>query len=184
MTNLRLPFASALDPLPHKFKLVPRPLLDALGLTINRDEVRTPMQWDMTNQAGFSSARMSWLPVHPNHLQVNVAHQIGDPASLLNTVRALLNLRKQHAALREGSLRLLDGLPAGVLGFVREVEDEEVMVLLNFEENEKDFPAPSGETLFCVSTLDEVRGGHVHLTGRGGLIVKINKPGLDETVAS
>ena len=46
MTNAKIPFAQALDPIPHKFKSIPRFVFDMLGMTLNRDEVRTPMQWN------------------------------------------------------------------------------------------------------------------------------------------
>ncbi|MBI5353722.1 MAG: alpha-glucosidase [Chloroflexi bacterium] len=87
MTDSKFPFGTALDPIPHKFKIVPRFLLDAIGLTINRDEVRTPMQWDTTKHAGFSSAQKTWLPVHENHKTINVETENKDKGSLLNMVR-------------------------------------------------------------------------------------------------
>jgi len=46
MTDGRIPFSKALDPIPHKFGFIPHRIFDLLGITINRDEVRTPMQWD------------------------------------------------------------------------------------------------------------------------------------------
>jgi alpha-glucosidase len=111
MTDLPMPFASALDPLPHKYKFIPRLIPDLIGLTVNRDEVRTPMQWSAAENAGFTSGARTWLPVNPNYERVNVADEQADPASLLNTFRALLGLRKNHIALREGSMTLLVRAP-------------------------------------------------------------------------
>lgn len=154
MTDLPLPFSSALDPIPHKFKLIPRFVFDLLGLTINRDEVRTPMQWDGSENAGFSSAEKTWLPAHGNYERVNVKAGEGDDASLLNTFRALLKIRKEYKSLREGSLELMDHLPAGVLGFIRKFGDEKLTVLLNFSEAEKKIPV-DGEVAFRLSQTNE-----------------------------
>ena len=83
MTNLKLPFATALDPIPQKFKSIPRFVFDLLGMTINRDEVRTPMQWSAEKNAGFSSAEKTWLPIHPNYDAFNVEKESKDENSLL-----------------------------------------------------------------------------------------------------
>ncbi len=57
MTDIRLPFKTALDPIPHKYKFIPRFVFDMLRLTINRDEVRTPMQWDGGRKCRFFLGR-------------------------------------------------------------------------------------------------------------------------------
>ncbi len=171
MTDLPLPFHSALDPLPHKYRFVPRFVFDLLGLTINRDDVRTPMQWDASPNAGFSSAPHTWLPVHPNYRTVNVAAQQADPGSLLNTVRAILALRRAHASLREGTLQLLDGLPAQVLGYTRQVSEERLAILLNFGEQTCAFPFSTGQVLFRLTPEDNLEAGAARLAGLGGLIV-------------
>jgi glycosidase len=116
MTDSRFPFARALDPIPHKFTFLPRFVFDMLGVLINRDEVRTPMQWNGTRNTGFSSAPKTWLPPQKNYLTINVEKQQTESDSLLNTVRTLLKLRQQERSLQEGSLELLD-LPKGVLGY-------------------------------------------------------------------
>ncbi len=134
MTNLKQPFASALDPIPHKFKFIPPILFDMIGLTINRDEVRTPMQWDGTKNAGFSSAEKTWLPVHENYDKINVETQRKDADSLLNTIRALMKIRRDEKAIYEGSLGIIKGLPDCVLGYTRMFDNEKVFILLNFSE--------------------------------------------------
>lgn len=142
MTDARFPFASALDPLPRKLKFLPRFVPDLLGLTLNRDEVRTPMQWNAARNAGFSSAQTIWLPVHENYARINVEKQSGEADSLLNTVRALLRLRKAEPALQEGTLELLDGLPRNVLGYTRTVNGDTITVLMNFDARPARIPLP------------------------------------------
>jgi maltose alpha-D-glucosyltransferase/alpha-amylase len=67
----------------------------------NRTGARTPMQWDRSANAGFSSAdpSMLYLPIDPSPGRPTVADQEPDRASLLNAVRRLAALRKEHAAL-------------------------------------------------------------------------------------
>jgi alpha-glucosidase len=173
MTNLKQPFGSALDPIPHKFKPIPRFVFDLLGLLINRDEVRTPMQWDATKNAGFSSAEKTWLPVHGNYKEINVANSSKEEHSLLNTIRALMKIRNEARSLQEGSLEILEGLPNGVLGFTRKFENEQTTILLNFDDRRKEFKIDFSECLFKLSNKDEAKEKAIRLNGFGGMIIKM-----------
>ncbi len=172
MTDSRFPFATALDPIPHKFKFLPRFIFDSLGLMINRDEVRTPMQWENTKNAGFSSADRTWLPVQKNYSEINVAIENKDDNSLLNTIRTLLKIRGKEKALQEGSLELLENLPKNVLGFTRTFDDEKILVFLNFDDGEKEFQAEGTECIFKLSKRSQLNGKTIRLNGYGGLILK------------
>ena len=174
MTNARFPFATALDPIPHKFKFLPRFVFDMLGLTINRDEVRTPMQWDGTRNAGFSSAEKTWLPLHGNYRGVNAEKQSDAKDSLLNTIRTLLKIRREKRPLQEGSMKLMDNLPAGVLGYARKFGDENILVLLNFAEQEIEFQFENHECIFKLSQRDERKENTIYLDGLSGMILKAN----------
>ncbi|HSL44670.1 MAG TPA: alpha-glucosidase [Anaerolineales bacterium] len=171
MTDAKFSFAGALDPIPHKFRFAPRFVLDLLGVLLNRDEVRTPMQWNGTRNAGFSSAQKTWLPVHENYETINVEKQMAEPDSLLNTVRALLKIRNQERCLREGSLEILENLPQGVLGYATMLEGKRVLILLNFDEREMEFQFASSNAVFKLSECDEVKGKAIHLDGFGGMIL-------------
>ena len=94
-----------------------------------RDPCRTPMQWDASPAAGFTTGQ-PWLPVASPPVP-NAAAEGDDPVSLLNLYRALLRLRAGCRPLREGSYHPLD---AGdqVLAFERRAGDERVLVALNF----------------------------------------------------
>ena len=172
MTDSTLPFATALDPIPRKFKFVPRFIFDLLRFTINRDEVRTPMQWDGTWNAGFSSARETWLPVHPNYREINVERQNQGTNSLLNAIRALLKFRREETAIREGSLDLLSNLPRGVLGYARSKEEGRLVILLNFDQQKKDFHLCSANCVFRLSEEDKIKNETVHLDGYSGMILE------------
>jgi len=98
---------------------------------IGRDGERTPMQWNAGPNAGFSTARSTWLPVAPNYVTVNAATESQEPGSLLNYYRKLIRLRKENAALREGDLRIVDGDNKDVLSFVRAAPGSTVLVAIN-----------------------------------------------------
>ena len=171
MTDLPQPFATALDPIPHKFKSIPRFIFDLLGVLINRDEVRTPMQWDGTKNAGFSSAKETWLPVHGNYSEINVQKESKDEDSLLNVIRSLMNVRNGNVSLREGSLELLSGLPNGVLGYERKFKNEKITILLNFSEQAVEFQFKFTECIFTLSDKDHAKEKAILLNGLGGIIV-------------
>jgi alpha-glucosidase len=175
MTNLKQPLSTALDPIPHKFKFIPTFIFDLIGLTINRDEVRTPMQWNGSKNAGFSSAEKTWLPVHKSLDVINVECQNEKEDSLLNTFRNLMRIRRAKKSLQEGSLELRNGLPVGVLGYVREFENEKIIILLNFDDQEKEFQMPSSTCLFKLSGKDEIKNKNIHLGGFGGMMLLIGE---------
>ena len=99
-----------------------------------RDGERTPMQWDTSKNAGFSTADITWLPVAPNYKTVNVQVETPDPDSLLNWYKQLIEMRATNPALREGSLTMLDRTNANVLSYVRKgsAASPSVVVALNF----------------------------------------------------
>ena len=109
MLDGSFPPAASLDPIGQRYRWAPRWLLDSLGVYVNRDGCRTPMQWSGEPNAGFCPPEVTpWLPVLDTHMEMNVEAQQGDQDSLLNTYRALLRLRREHAALQEGALVLVD----------------------------------------------------------------------------
>lgn len=99
------------------------------SLNIGRDRSRTPMAWDDTPHAGFSTGE-PWLPLHPDWPTRNVAAQDADPGSMLAVYRALLALRRSEPALALGAMTLVDA-PAGVLAYARIGDGRRLSVLLN-----------------------------------------------------
>jgi alpha-glucosidase len=97
----------------------------------SRDPERTPMQWDASPNAGFSSGE-PWLPVADDHAEVNVAAQQKDPHSHLALFKRLTGLRRQTEALSTGSYRSLDAGDEAVFAYLRESGEERVLVALNF----------------------------------------------------
>ncbi|MBN1305170.1 MAG: alpha-glucosidase [Anaerolineales bacterium] len=96
-----------------------------------RDGCRSPMQWDRSENAGFSSGE-PWLPVHPNYPLRNAAAQEMDPHSLLNLTRRLIKLRREQAALRRGTFNYRAGKGSKALVYERRDEAQAVLVALNF----------------------------------------------------
>lgn len=98
---------------------------------MGRDGGRTPMPWiQAAPNAGFSSARKTWLPLNPSHLPLTVDMQEQDPHSALNETRRLLSWRKSQPAIQLGTFRLLD-TPGPVLGFTRSLRKESFTAFFN-----------------------------------------------------
>jgi alpha-glucosidase len=139
-----------------------------------RDPERTPMQWDASPGAGFTSGK-PWLPLAAEYAQRNVAAQRDDPASVFSFYRRLIWRRKSSAALRRGSYRTIPG-PRGVFAYAREAEGERALVALNFTNRTQVVSLGSGGGTVTIST-DQHRDGakvdlaRVELRGDEGLIV-------------
>jgi len=94
-----------------------------------RDGCRTPMTWDDSEQAGFSSG-VPWLPVKAPQRMRNVAAQQGRQGSVLEGYRELLRFRAASAALRLGGTRFID-VDEPVLAFERHVDEERLLCVFN-----------------------------------------------------
>jgi alpha-glucosidase len=96
-----------------------------------RDGERTPMQWNTSTDAGFSTAAKTWLPVPPSAAEYNVETERKDPNSIFNAYKTLLSLRRQDAALRDGSYEAVNVTDPDVFAFIRRSGNETVLVALN-----------------------------------------------------
>jgi alpha-glucosidase len=99
-----------------------------------RDGERTPMQWNETANAGFSTAK-PWLPVPSSYTTHNVATELKDRGSILSFYQKLLALRHQNKALLDGQYIALNQDDPNVLSFLRKYKDEAVLVVLNMSAN-------------------------------------------------
>jgi oligo-1,6-glucosidase len=96
-----------------------------------RDNGRTPMQWDNTSNAGFTTGT-PWLKINPNYTNLNVSAQEKDAGSCLNYFRKMVALRKENDVLIYGHYTLLDKDNPDVYAYTRELEGKKLLVLLNF----------------------------------------------------
>jgi len=97
-----------------------------------RDGERTPMQWNGDTDAGFSTARKTWLPIGPDYRTRNVSAESRRPDSLLNYYKALIKLRKDSAALRDGEFAIVNANDKNVLSFLHKAKDgQTVLVAVN-----------------------------------------------------
>jgi maltose alpha-D-glucosyltransferase / alpha-amylase len=151
--GIRRRLAPLLDNNPARFKLINSILLTFIGSPFiyygdeigmgddialdDRDGVRTPMQWNTAANAGFSAgpADQLYAPVIQagplGYPRLNVASQLADPASLLNWMRLMLQTRKQYPAFGRGALRLLPIPNRQVLAYVRQSDQQTLLLLHN-----------------------------------------------------
>ncbi|NPV56676.1 MAG: alpha-glucosidase [Anaerolineae bacterium] len=96
-----------------------------------RDGCRSPMQWDDSQYAGFSTAQ-PWLKVHPGYPARNLEQQRCDQDSLFHFYRQLIRVRRQLPALRRGMFQPVTVSPRRLLAYLRQTGDETVLVAANF----------------------------------------------------
>jgi oligo-1,6-glucosidase len=108
----------------------PERVLTALR-TRGRDNARTPMQWDGSERAGFTTGT-PWLAVNPNHAQINAAAAVADPGSVFHHYRRLIELRHTQPAVVHGDFTLLAPEDEHVYAFTRRHEGTQLLVLGNF----------------------------------------------------
>lgn len=107
----------------------------------SRDNARTPVQWDDSPQAGFTTGR-PWLGVNPNYPHINVQQALADPNSIFYYYQKLIRLRRQHSILVYGMYELLLAEDEQIYAYTRSYEGERVLVILNFSADQPVFTLP------------------------------------------
>jgi alpha-glucosidase len=148
-----------------------------------RDGERTPMQWNTSPNAGFTTAATPWLPIPPSASTYNVATESKDPNSIFNAYKRLLALRKTNPALRDGSYEAVNEDDPDVFSYLRRSGSTTVLVALNMSSQpktvalhlaNKGVPGTSAAPLFS----SPPQGGvlqleHVELPAFGALVASV-----------
>jgi len=106
-----------------------------------RDNARTPMQWDAGEQAGFTSGT-PWIKVNPNYKEINVQQALEDPDSIFYYYQKLIRLRKENPVIVYGSYDLIVDTDERIYAFTRTLENERLLVILNFSSESPVFNLP------------------------------------------
>ncbi|MFA5420094.1 MAG: alpha-glucosidase [Bacteroidales bacterium] len=104
----------------------------------SRDNARTPMQWDSSPQAGFTTGA-PWLKVNPNYQSINVAQNKEDPESILAYYKKIIALRKQHQVIVYGDYQDVLYQNRKLYAYTREYEGDQLFVLCNFTGKEQKY---------------------------------------------
>ena len=110
----------------------------------SRDNARTPVQWDDTRNAGFTTAETPWMDVNQNYTWLNVAQQEEDPDSILNFYRKAIALRKSLKSVRYGVYREFFHNSSTLYCFSREAKCEKILVFCAFSEKPQKIKVPKG----------------------------------------
>jgi oligo-1,6-glucosidase len=111
---------------------------------LSRDNARTPMQWEATANAGFTTAKKTWLAVNPNHKEIYARKEMVDPGSIYNYYRRLIELRQKTPAFIYGDYKDLDLAHPKIFAYTRAVENSAYLVALNFSTEPVNFEIPAG----------------------------------------
>ncbi|MBO1578902.1 MULTISPECIES: glycoside hydrolase family 13 protein [Bacillus] len=106
-----------------------------------RDNARTPMQWDATEYAGFTTGK-PWIGLNPNYKEINVEQALQDSNSIFYYYKKLIELRKKHEIIVYGTYDLILEDHPSIFAYIRKWEDEELLVIANFTEDECVFKIP------------------------------------------
>ncbi|EOA6546151.1 alpha-glucosidase [Vibrio vulnificus] len=107
----------------------------------SRDNARTPMQWSASQYGGFSQAK-PWIEVNPNYREINVEQALADSDSIFYHYQKLIELRKQHPAIVYGDFTPLFADHDSVFAYVRSHQDEQLLVINNFSDQDISIELP------------------------------------------
>ena len=106
-----------------------------------RDNARTPIQWDASEQAGFTTGE-PWIKVNPNYKEINVSQALGDLNSIFYYYQKLIQLRKENPVIVYGTYDLILDSHEEIYAFTRTLDEDRLLVILNFSENPPVFNLP------------------------------------------
>lgn len=158
-------------------------MVDYNGFVVvdSRDPNRTPMQWDDTLSAGFSSIADTWLPVNPNYLELNVKAQSGAPLTHLEIYKRVASLRVEPSMVYGDYFPKI--ISQKVFTYVRELKNEDLfVVVINFGVNEETVDLTSFINLPDLLQVEVVTSKTPHKIGESLSTENFKLPGADAMV--
>ncbi|WP_043604862.1 alpha-amylase family glycosyl hydrolase [Novosphingobium sp. Rr 2-17] len=144
------------------------------GVDVGRDRSRTPMPWDASANAGFSTGE-PWLPLNDDWPTRNVAVQGADAGSMLTLTRDLLALRRAHDALSVGSITLVES-EDDVLSYLRQHEEEQLLIVLNLSSSDHAYRVPDGYDVETVlASTKAPRAIDSRIAADEGLVLRLKR---------
>lgn len=121
----------------------------------NRGNARTPVQWDGSDYAGFSTVK-PWMPVNPNYKNgINVEAQLDDPDSILNHYKALIKFRKENPIVMYGDYKEHNKMSKQLYVYERNYRNKRMLVVCSYTDKPvvfkapKDFELDKGKAILC-----------------------------------
>ena len=135
----------------------------------SRDHSRTPMQWDNSPHAGFTTGSKPWLAVNPNYQEINARQELTDENSIYNYFRQMIALRKKTPAFVYGDYLDLDPNHPFLFAYTRTLGTDKYLVTLNFSTQPLEYALPegivAGELMLSNLGGKEERVATIHLEG-------------------
>lgn len=131
---------NAFHELTEQGKMTEEDMMAAIGYK-GRDNARTPMQWDDSAYAGFSTAN-PWIMVNPNYTKINAKDQINREDSVFKYYQKLIKLRHENDLIVYGTYDLILDDDKDIYAYIRTLGDEKLIVYCNFSENTREVELP------------------------------------------
>lgn len=131
---------NAFHELTEQGKMTEEDMMAAIGYK-GRDNARTPMQWDDSAYAGFSTAN-PWIMVNPNYTKINAKDQINREDSVFKYYQKLIKLRHESELIVYGTYDLILDDDKDIYAYIRTLDDEKLIVYCNFSENTREVELP------------------------------------------
>ncbi|MFS0662116.1 alpha-glucosidase [Niallia alba] len=141
-----------------------------------RDNARTPIQWDDTENSGFTTGT-PWLHVNPNYPEINVKNNLEDPNSVFYCYQTLIQLRKDNPIVVWGDFELIEEIEEEIFAYTRKFEGETWIVVANFGEQEKMLHLPTygkcSNVIISNYQRQSIDFGNVHLKPYEAFAVRV-----------
>lgn len=131
---------NAFHELTEQGKMTEEDMMAAIGYK-GRDNARTPMQWDDSAYAGFSTAN-PWIMVNPNYTKINAKDQVNREDSVFKYYQKLIKLRHESELIVYGTYDLILDDDKDIYAYIRTLGDEKLIVYCNFSENTREVKLP------------------------------------------
>lgn len=155
--------------------LIPKPIRKKLLFQIDRDNARSPMQWDSSPSAGFSSGSRTWIPVNANCKDINVKKESKDKNSLLSYYKKLIALHNRSDILCFGNFHAYP-TKGDLFVFTRSLKAKSILVLINLGKRKTAVPKPFRKVLGSVALANylDAKASNSFLRPYESLIIELD----------